>query len=70
MNKFTSIRNNNEQLYIDEDPIGEMTDETDPNFPKSTNEEVYEDDANQEVEDQEDNDSQSEYYEAMGAGMD
>lgn len=46
-----------------------MTDETDPNFPKQTNEEVY-DEENQEAEEQEENDSQSEYYEAMGAPID
>ena len=46
-----------------------MTDETDPNFPKQTNEEVY-DEENQDAEDQDENDSQSEYYEAMGAPVD
>ena len=46
-----------------------MTDETDPNFPKQTNEEVY-DDENNEGDEQEDNDSQSEYYEAIGANND
>ena len=45
-----------------------MTDETDPNFPKQTNEEYEED--NQEAEEQEENDSQSEYYEAIGAPAD
>lgn len=69
MNKFSNIRNQNKQLYIDEDPIGEMTDETDPNFQKQTNEELYEEDGNQEAEEEE-NDSQSEYYEALGAGAD
>ena len=49
---------------IDEDPIGEITYETDLNQPK-TNEE-YDDDGNNEDGDQESNGSQSEYYEAMG----
>ena len=67
--KFTNNKNYQNES-IDEDPIGESTDETDPNFPKQTNEEVYDDEGQNENDEQEDNDSQSEYYEAMGAGID
>ena len=52
--KFTNNKNYNEQLYIEEDPIGEITDETDP---KQTHEEGYDDEGNQEADEQEDNDS-------------
>ena len=54
--KYTSNKSQfqNEQLYVDDDP--EITDETDPNFLKQTNEED-EDEGQNENDDQEDNDS-------------
>ena len=71
--KFSSVNqkyNNQNENYIDEDAIGEITDETDANQHKIPEEMIFEDDGQNEplVED-EDQDSQSEYFEAMNAGI-